>query len=950
MKETKNFKRLMTFAIAMTLCLTALAIVPTVSAATEYYVSTTGDNANTGLSWAEAWRDIQYAVDNVGSGDTVHVAAGTYNENIIIDKSLTVVSVEGSEVTIINAQVLGFGVLIHGTGTVVTFDGFTVENYKRVGILAGSFSLAEEDPDVVHILNNIVKEPIGQQNNNCIQIGDGTTGTVIGNEVMGASLESPDWTGSGILVAGSSNVVISNNYAHDCESGIVIVGYAEYRDAPAINNLIEDNLVEDSGTGISVQMYSIGTIIRYNNVLNNNGGIAVMAIDYSWEHSTPSCTEIHFNNIVGNVNYGVKSGLWGSDTGEVLAEEINATYNWWGHATGADHISNPHGTGQGGDAVTDNVGFIPWYATSTTTSSTEYVTVNHNPIIAVSDTIQGGIDAALDGDIINVAAGTYNENVVVDKSVDLVGENKETTIIQKDVNRLIQINSEDVVITGFSILGSMVNVGHVTSAIFFDENSGLTIEDNIIEGWCGIVLNGPSGEDVDVTMTIKDNYIKANLRGIMQLVPQTSTNPLNLLIEGNTIKCGDNPDHTVSGGIYIQGLKNSIIQDNIIRGFIGPSGRGISGSENDNIIISGNTLDGSATYGIAMWVVTNIKIDGNTITNNKRAGINIKGQNIDIINNDIKENGFGGSKYNVGVYIAEFSIPTQNVNVNCNIIEDNAAGLTNVAPIEINAEYNWWGHCSGPIHSGNPSGLGNAVSDNVDYDPWAGKVIGPTDPVPLVDGSATVSLTGYFTCNMDTATFDWGDGSSLESTDLSPSDTSITGSHTYTEAGVYTVTLTIDDDNSWSITMKFQYVVVYDPDAGFVTGGGWINSPIGAYRDDPSLTGKANFGFVSKYKKGQSTPTGNTQFQFKAGGLNFHSSEYDWMVLAGAKAMYKGTGTINNAGTYKFIITAGDGQISRGTDTFRIKIWYEDNGNEIIVYDNGTDTPLGGGQIKIHQK
>jgi hypothetical protein len=39
---------------------------------------------------------------------------------------------------------------------------------------------------------------------------------------------------------------------------------------------------------------------------------------------------------------------------------------------------------------------------------------------------------------------------------------------------------------------------------------------------------------------------------------------------------------------------------------------------------------------------------------------------------------------------------------------------------------------------------------------------------------------------------------------------------------------------------------------------------------EPTLTGKANFGFVSKYQKGQSTPDGNTEFQFKAGDLNLH--------------------------------------------------------------------------------
>ena len=51
----------------------------------------------------------------------------------------------------------------------------------------------------------------------------------------------------------------------------------------------------------------------------------------------------------------------------------------------------------------------------------------------------------------------------------------------------------------------------------------------------------------------------------------------------------------------------------------------------------------------------------------------------------------------------------------------------------------------------------------------------------------------------------------------------------------------------------------------------------GAYVANPTLTGKANFGFVSKYQHGQSTPDGNTEFQFKAGDLNFHSSSYEWL-------------------------------------------------------------------------
>ena len=141
----------------------------------------------------------------------------------------------------------------------------------------------------------------------------------------------------------------------------------------------------------------------------------------------------------------------------------------------------------------------------------------------------------------------------------------------------------------------------------------------------------------------------------------------------------------------------------------------------------------------------------------------------------------------------------------------------------------------------------------------------------------------------------------------------------------------------------YVLLAVYDPTAGFVTGGGWIDSPEGAYAANPSLTGKATFGFVSKYKKGAIVPTGNTEFQFKAGDLNFHSDSYDWLVIAGDKAMYKGIGTINGTGDYGFMLSATDDD----PDLFRIKI--QDKDNDIVIYDNNEETELGGGQIIVHK-
>ncbi|MDF2776079.1 MAG: hypothetical protein K0S86_5580 [Geminicoccaceae bacterium] len=167
-----------------------------------------------------------------------------------------------------------------------------------------------------------------------------------------------------------------------------------------------------------------------------------------------------------------------------------------------------------------------------------------------------------------------------------------------------------------------------------------------------------------------------------------------------------------------------------------------------------------------------------------------------------------------------------------------------------------------------------------------------------------------------------------------------------------------DDDGGSDQETATSYIVVYDPTAGFVTGGGWIMSPAGAYVGDASLTGKANFGFVSKYKKGMNSPDGNTEFQFHAGNLNFKSSSYDWLVVATFKGQFKGVGSINGVPGYYFMLSAVDGQINGGggTDKFRMKIWKIVDDAEYVVYDNQMGgaidaeptTTLGGGSIVIH--
>jgi len=108
---------------------------------------------------------------------------------------------------------------------------------------------------------------------------------------------------------------------------------------------------------------------------------------------------------------------------------------------------------------------------------------------------------------------------------------------------------------------------------------------------------------------------------------------------------------------------------------------------------------------------------------------------------------------------------------------------------------------------------------------------------------------------------------------------------------------------------------------------------------------------MSKYQKGASLPTGNTAFQFDLAGLSFASQSYEWLVVnqGGSNAQFKGSGLINgapdpNGNAYKFMLWASDSS----TDTFRIRIWWEDAAGEHDVYDNGIDQAIGAGNIFVH--
>ena len=235
------------------------------------------------------------------------------------------------------------------------------------------------------------------------------------------------------------------------------------------------------------------------------------------------------------------------------------------------------------------------------------------------------------------------------------------------------------------------------------------------------------------------------------------------------------------------------------------------------------------------------------------------------------------------------------------------------------------------LNVGNPTALGS-------FTPLAG---------PVLIGTS-VKMTIAFTGSAPgAAVWNWNDGTTSNATVVG---STLTGSHVYATPGVYTPTLTVNSCGG-STSGSYEYVVVYDPNGGYITGSGWFNSPAGAYRPQPSLEGRVNFGFVSKYKKGTTVPDGNTQFLYRMGNLSFHSTAYEWLVISGAKGQYKGSGTINGTGNYGFILTATDG--GKRPDRLRMKIW--NKANNAVVYDNqfgagdtaDPTTVINGGSIMI---
>ena len=161
------------------------------------------------------------------------------------------------------------------------------------------------------------------------------------------------------------------------------------------------------------------------------------------------------------------------------------------------------------------------------------------------------------------------------------------------------------------------------------------------------------------------------------------------------------------------------------------------------------------------------------------------------------------------------------------------------------------------------------------------------------------------------------------------------------EPAIYAVNVTLGCS---SLTTK-AFLVVFNPQGGFATGGGWILPANDGENTHPN--NRANFGFNAKYK--DNNPTGNLEFRYTDGYIDLKSTLIDQLVITGGKiAQFKGQAVVNRQQGCRFFVKVIDNGEPGTNDTFEIKVWAPGIDPESNSPYERAAGALKGGNIQVH--
>ncbi|UCD22177.1 MAG: hypothetical protein JSW22_00620 [Chloroflexota bacterium] len=477
---------------------------------------------------------IQEAIDAASAGDTVIVAAGLYEVNVEIDKSLTLKGAQagvdarnrsGPETIIEPDEGTGIRIITDEDQRVVV-DGFTVRNAEH-GIATPEPTMADD----ITVRNVRILNPD--------EFGISPTFTITTTVEYCYVEGAVQAINAGALVPFEPTVAtFSNNEIVDSQFGFT--GYLK-------DSFIEGNLVRDFATGgVGIGGQLINTEIRDNTIRGYVQGAALtfeehygrdLSENVNVEGNTFTRNEygiyvfdtqttltgiaVNFNNIADNSRYGV----WNKG-----GETLDATKNWWGSAGG------PGGAGHGGgDAISTKVRYSPWLGAET---GIEPMTWG----VDTTSSIQDAIDTVAPGDTIIVKAGDYWEDLNIGKSLTLQSAGGvDVTTITGSVS--IELDDEIVFLGGDNV-GFTVDAddGDFAISLSVANESEVSISHNVLAGAVdGITTR--SGLLDNSIVAIDDNQIHQNDYGIyLESVTGSST----ALINSNRL--AGNDDY----GLYVE--------------------------------------------------------------------------------------------------------------------------------------------------------------------------------------------------------------------------------------------------------------------------------------------------------------------------------------------------------------------------------------------------------------